>query len=158
MTEMDNVESKYKTGTAALMSDYASDSLNKANDILNKYQEIYDAAQQAKIASDETLYKDSTGKEQSAAGWLRDYAKAIDYYNNALSSGDTSKIAEAKTAFDEVNGSVSDLMLNSDIGMKFGDNFSEVKNQLDQATISANNFEKALSDSSNDKLQGFLND
>ena len=158
MTEMDNVESKYKTGTAALMSDYASDSLNKANDILNKYQEIYDAAQQAKIASDETLYKDSTGKEQSAAGWLRDYAKAIDYYNNALSSGDTSKIAEAKTAFDEVNGSVSDLMLNSDMGMKFGDNFSEVKNQLDQATISANNFEKALSDSSNDKLQGFLND
>ena len=158
MTEMDNVESKYKTGTAALMSDYASDSLNKANDILNKYQEIYDAAQQAKIASDETLYKDSTGKEQSAAGCLRDYAKAIDYYNNALSSGDTSKIAEAKTAFDEVNGSVSDLMLNSDMGMKFGDNFSEVKNQLDQATISANNFEKALSDSSNDKLQGFLND
>lgn len=158
MTEMDNVESKYKTGTAALMSDYASDSLNKANDILNKYQEIYDAAQQAKIASDETLYKDSTGKEQSAAGWLRDYAKAIDYYNNALSSGDTSKIAEAKTAFDEVNGSVSDLMLNSDMGMKFGDNFSEVKNQLDQATISANNFEKALSDSSNDKLQGFIND
>lgn len=158
MTEMDNVESKYKTGTAALMSDYASDSLNKANDILNKYQEIYDAAQQAKIASDETLYKDSTGKEQSAAGWLRDYAKAIDYYNNALSSGDTSKIAETKTAFDEVNGSVSDLMLNSDMGMKFGDNFSEVKNQLDQATISANNFEKALSDSSNDKLQGFLND
>ena len=158
MTEMDNVESKYKTGTAALMSDYASDSLNKANDILNKYQEIYDAAQQAKIASDETLYKDSTGKEQSAAGWLRDYAKAIDDYNNALSSGDTSKIAEAKTAFDEVNGSVSDLMLNSDMGMKFGDNFSEVKNQLDQATISANNFEKALSDSSNDKLQGFIND
>ena len=158
MTEMDNVESKYKTGTAALMSDYASDSLNKANDILNKYQEIYDAAQQAKIASDETLYKDSTGKEQSAAGWLRDYAKATDDYNNALSSGDTSKIAEAKTAFDEVNGSVSDLMLNSDMGMKFGDNFSEVKNQLDQATISANNFEKALSDSSNDKLQGFIND
>lgn len=158
MTEMDNVESKYKTGTAALMSDYASDSLNKANDILNKYQEIYDAAQQAKIASDETLYKDSTGKEQSAAGWLRDCAKATDDYNNALSSGDTSKIAEAKTAFDEVNGSVSDLMLNSDMGMKFGDNFSEVKNQLDQATISANNFEKALSDSSNDKLQGFIND
>lgn len=146
MTEMEEIEDTYKTGTADLMSDYASDGLKKADKVIDKYQDIYEAAKKADLVSDDYEYMDSDANLKTASEWLRDYTKAIDDYNTALASGDYAEIEKAKTAFDDVNGSVSELLLNTDMGVKYGDVFGEAKSQLDQATISANNFKNALSD------------
>lgn len=158
MTEMEEIEDTYKTGTADLMSDYASDGLKKADKVIDKYQDIYEAAKKADLVSDDRLYMDSDHNLKTASEWLRDYTKAIDDYNTALASGDYTEIEKAKTAFDDVNGSVSELLLNTDMGVKYGDTFGEVKSQLDQATISANNFKNALSDKGNTKIQGFIDE
>lgn len=158
MTEMEEIEDTYKTGTADLMSDYASDGLKKADKVIDKYQDIYEAAKKADLVSDDYEYMDSDANLKTASEWLRDYTKAIDDYNTALASGDYAEIEKAKTAFDDVNGSVSELLLNTDMGVKYGDVFGEAKSQLDQATISANNFKNALSDKGNTRIQGFIDE
>lgn len=74
---------------------YSEGSLKSANKILDKYQEVYNQAKAAEIAGDKTEYKDKNGDSKTAAEWMRDYSKAVKEYNDALASGDSSKISEA---------------------------------------------------------------
>ena len=80
--------------------------LKDANEILDKYQEVYEQAKAAELAADSTQYKGTNGVVQTAAKWMSDYSKAVQEYNDALAGGDSSKIAEAKTNFDAVDKSV----------------------------------------------------
>ena len=121
---------------------YSESSLKDANKILDKYQEVYEQAKAAEIAGDKNQYKGTNGVSQTAAKWLNDYSKAIENYNDALASGDTSKIAEAKAEFDAVDESVQSLLQSDMSG--YADSFNEISDQLDTAAVSAQNFKDAI--------------
>lgn len=121
---------------------YSESSLKDANKILDKYQEVYEQAKAAEIAGDKNQYKGTNGISQTAAKWLNDYSKAVENYNDALASGDTSKIAEAKAEFDAVDESVQSLLQSDMSG--YADSFNEISDQLDTAAVSAQNFKDAI--------------
>ena len=121
---------------------YSESGLKDANKILDKYQEVYEQAKAAEIAGDKNQYKGANGVSQTAAKWLNDYSKAVENYNDALASGDTSKIAEAKAEFDAVDESVQSLLQSDMSG--YADSFNEISDQLDTASISAQNFKDAI--------------
>lgn len=121
---------------------YSESSLKDANKILDKYQEVYEQAKAAEIAGDKNQYKGTNGVSQTAAKWLNDYSKAVENYNDALASGDTSKIAEAKAEFDAVDESVQSLLQSDMSG--YADSFNEISDQLDTAAVSAQNFKDAI--------------
>lgn len=95
-----------------------------------------------KLAGDKNQYKGTNGVSQTAAKWLNDYSKAVENYNDALASGDTSKIAEAKAEFDAVDESVQSLLQSDMSG--YADSFNEISDQLDTAAVSAQNFKDAI--------------
>lgn len=134
------------------MSDNASAGLSEANKILDKYGDLYDQAQQAKLVADEDLFKAPSGKEQTAVKWLNDYTEAVKNYNDALAGGDPTKISQAATEFNSVDTAVQSLLKDSDMS-QFSEQFTEVRNQLDDAAISANKFKESLSDKGNGKIQ-----
>ena len=121
---------------------YSESSLKDANKILDKYQEVYEQAKAAEIAGDKNQYKGTNGVSQTAAKWLNDYSKAVENYNDALASGDTSKISEAKAEFDAVDESVQSLLQSDMSG--YADSFNEISDQLDTAAVSAQNFKDAI--------------
>lgn len=116
--------------------------LEGANEILDKYQDIYEQAQAAKLISDtkEFSYGEQKG---TAAKWINDYTKAVEDYNAALASGDTSKIDEAKNKFNALDTAVQSLLSNSDMS-DYADDFDAIKEQLNTAAIAANSFKDAL--------------
>lgn len=122
---------------------YAEDQIQSTNDILDAYQATYEYAKQAALVADSTLYSDESGKSETAAKWLNNYSKAIEDYNNALASGDTSKITEAKEAYDAVDKSVQSLV-SGDMS-RYSDQFSEIGNQLNTSAIALNDFKSAIS-------------
>lgn len=139
MTDVRNASEE--TGNTDLFSGFsenASAGLNEAKGVLDEYQDLYNQAMKAELTADPKQYDGKT-----SAKWLNDYASAVKEYNSALSEGDTSKIAEAKTAFDEVNMSVQSLLDNSDMS-KYADQFSDVSAQLNTAAVAANEFNQAI--------------
>ena len=112
----------------------ASGELAKNQEILDNYQEIYNKSLQADMISK------GFGSDKPATIY-NDYAKAIQEYNDALLSGDDSKIADAKTKFDEVQSSVDGVI---EKYPEYTSLFDEVGSALDTASVSANNFKNAL--------------
>ena len=156
MTDVSDIEKKYgESDILDLMSDNASAGLSEANKILDKYGDLYDQAQQAKLVADEDLFKAPSGKEQTAIKWLNDYTEAVKNYNDALTDGDSTKISQATTEFETVDTAVQSLLKDSDMS-QFADQFSEVRGELNDAAISANKFKESLSDKGNSKIQGFV--
>lgn len=158
MTDVSDIEKKYgESDILDLMSDNASVGLSEANKILDKYGDLYDQAQQAKLVADEDLFKAPSGKEQTAVKWLNDYTEAVKNYNDALAGGDPAKISQVATEFSSVDTAVQSLLKDSDMS-QFSEQFTEVRNQLDDAAISANKLKESLSDKGNGKIQGFIKD
>lgn len=145
MTDVSDIEKQFgQSDTLDLMSDNASAGLSKANEVLDKYGDLYKQAQQAKLVADEDLFKAPSGKEQTAIKWLNDYTEAVKNYNDALSDGDSNKIAQAATEFGAVDTAVQSLLKDSDMS-EFSEQFAEVRDQLNESAISANKFNEALS-------------
>ncbi len=116
--------------------------LEKANEVLDEYRSIYEQAQNARLISDTKVYGEN-GKE--AAQWMNDYAEAVEKYNDALASGDTSQIKNAKKQFDAVDSSIQGL-LNDQNGLgRYSNIFSDIKSQVTTATGSVNEFGDSLS-------------
>lgn len=152
MTDVSDIEKQFgQSDTLDLMSDNASAGLSKANEVLDKYGDLYKQAQQAKLVADEDLFKAPSGKEQTAIKWLNDYTEAVKNYNDALSDGDSDKIAQAATEFGAVDTAVQSLLKDSDMS-QFADQFAEVKDQLNESAISANKFNEALSGNDTSKF------
>lgn len=145
MTDVSDIEKQFgQSDTLDLMSDNASAGLSKANEVLDKYGDLYKQAQQAKLVADEDLFKAPSGKEQTAIKWLNDYTETVKNYNDALSDGDSDKIAQAATEFGAVDTAVQSLLKDSDMS-EFSEQFAEVRDQLNESAISANKFNEALS-------------
>ena len=111
-----------------------SEQLSKNKEILDDYQELYKNALQADMIS-------KGFDKSSPATVLNDYTKAVQDYNDALASGDTSAIDKAKTAFDNVQSSVDGVVKKYP---EYKSMFDEVGDSLDEATIKSNDFTKAL--------------
>lgn len=143
MTDVSKIEEQYgQSDTLDLMSTYASEGLKEANKVLEEYQDLYNQAAEAELIADENLFK-SGNKEQTAAKWISDYAKAIEEYNNALSEGDDSKISEAASQFGEIDSAINSLTKNTGMS-EYADQIAEVREQLNDTAVSANNFRKAV--------------
>ena len=151
-TDISDIKKQYgESDVLDLLGDNASAGLSKANKVLDKYGDLYKQSQEAKLVSDDDIYKAPTGKEQTAVKWLNDETKAVKNYNDALSEGDPDKVKQAATEFNAVDNAVQSLLKNSDMS-QYADQFTEVKDQLNQSAISANKFNDALSGNDSSKF------
>lgn len=145
MTDVSDIEKQYgKSDILDLMSDNASAGLTKANKVLDEYGDLYNQAQKAKLVADDDLFKAPFGKKQTAVKWLNDYTKAVEAYNDALTEGNSDAVKQTSTEFEAVDSAVQSLLKNSGMS-EFADQFSEVRDQLNESAISANKFNEALS-------------
>lgn len=148
MTEVSDIEKQYgESDTLELLSDNAAAGLTDANDVLEEYQSLYEQAQKAEMKSDKTLFS-ADGKEQTAAKWISDYAKAVQEYNDAVSDGDDTKIKEAAASFNTLDSTMQELSKGS--MSEYADQVQEVRDQLNETAIANDKFTKAVkgSDSS----------
>ena len=110
--------------------------LNDNQKVLEKYQEASERGLKASMIS-------KGFSENSPATIYNEYEKAIDKYNEALASGDTSQIEKAKSAFDEVKASVDGV---TEKYSDFKPLFNELGEGLDESAIKAFDFQNALKD------------
>lgn len=152
MSDVSDIEKQYgQSDTLDLLSDNASAGLSKANKVLDEYGDLYDQAQKAKLVAEDDLFKAPSGKEQTAVKWLNDYTKAVEAYNDALSEGNSDAIKQTSTEFEAVDSAVQSLLKNSGMS-EFADQFTEVRDQLNESAISANKFNEALSGNDSSKF------
>lgn len=150
MNEIRSIQEQYgESDVLTSLSNYASGGLEEANDILTEYQDLYNQAKQAELFSDKQQYSGKTALE-----WLNKYEDAVNKYNDAISGGNADEIANAKQYYDDINKSVQVLM-NTDAS-KYSSQFKEIGDQLNTATIKANEFNQALSGEGENGFQKHL--
>ena len=151
-TDISDIKKQYgESDVLNLLGDNASAGLSKANKVLDEYGDLYNQAQKAKLVADDDLFKAPSGKEQTAVKWLNDYTKAVEAYNDALSEGNSDAIKQTSTEFEAVDSAVQSLLKNSGMS-EYADQFTEVKDQLNESAISANKFNEALSGNDSSKF------
>lgn len=111
-----------------------SSELARNQKILDDFQSTYNTALQSDMISK------GFGSDKPATIY-KSYAEAVQEYNDALLSGDDSKIASAKTKFDEVQSSVDGVV---EKYPEYTSLFDEVGSALDTASVKANDFKNAL--------------
>lgn len=122
----------------------AEDAESSYKDILDKHQEVY----QEYLKN--SMLAEGYGNNKPATVYQQ-YADAVDKYNEALQSGDTSKVEEAKTALDGVKASV-DNIVSTDSGKKYKELFDEIADGIDTASEKTYEFKERLSGKGTDKL------
>lgn len=122
----------------------AEDAESSYKDILDKHQEVY----QEYLKN--SMLAEGYGNNKPATVYQQ-YADAVDKYNEALQSGDTSKVEEAKTALDGVKASV-DNIVSRDSGKKYKELFDEIADGIDTASEKTYEFKERLSGKGTDKL------
>lgn len=117
--------------------DNSTNALKENQKILDKYDEIYNSALMSQIATDNEL---SGGYEKAK--------NAVKAYNDALISGDESKILSARDDLNEVKNSID---LTSDNWKRYGNVMTDI---FDQANTGLYDFRDALS-SNNDNIKDY---
>ncbi len=151
MNKIDKLKSKYVNDEKStnlldsiLGQSGKSLSANK-EDVLDKYQENYKSFLQMDMLSQ------GTGKG-SISDTFNKYTESVQKYNEALASGDTDKIIQARSEFASL-GSEVDNILSKDGNEKFSTLFDDVTDQLSEASVKAFEFQEALSGKKSDKSQ-----
>lgn len=140
MSKVSDLKKKYKNDKDSInvidsFLDVSSNSLNENKKILDNYYENY------KSYLEQSLYA------QGDADKLFDFGEAVDNYNDALLSGDTSKIDEAREAYKVALEAKNEFLL-LEGNEKYSDMFDDISEQLDKATIKYLDFEEIVSGSS----------
>ena len=117
--------------------DNSANALERNKEVLDKYDEIYNSALMSNIATDDEL---SEGYNKAT--------NAVKAYNDALASGDESKILSARDNLNVVKGSID---LTSDNWKRYGNIMTDI---FDQADTGLYDFRDALA-SNKDNLQSF---
>lgn len=146
MTDLTEIEDKF--GSSLLIDDMISNvssALSDAKGVVEEYSADYEKIISAEMTANEKKYKFGNEKAKTTAEWMKDYTDAIESYNEALISGDTTKISDAATQFEKVDTAVQNLLNQTSMG-EFTGQFAEARDQLNQASIAANNFKQALAD------------
>ena len=136
--QIQDLEEKYKDNNfVKSFLDNSENALKANNKILDDYQDIYNNSLIAQIAADNTL---SEGYANAT--------NAVNKYNEAIASGDESKILSARKNLDNVKSSID---LTSDDWKRYG---TIMTNVFDQADTDLYDFEDSLK-SNKDGLMTF---
>lgn len=109
----------------------AQEALLKNKEVLDKYQENYQAYLQ------QSLFAEGFGDE------LSEYARRTQEYNDALLSGNMEKIVEAKSQLDEYQSTVDGILGEHH---EYGDFFNEIADSVDTTTEAVMNFKDIIDD------------
>lgn len=144
MTDVRELKAEFSDNEAAAeffdnILERSSDALNKANEVIQTYQGIYDTARQYALITDTKQYTGGD-KSQTAAAWMNEYSAAVQEYNDALASGDPSRIAEAAASFQAIDSTIKALTGEGGAMSQYAQDAANIANQLDTASIAANNF------------------
>lgn len=144
MTDVRELKAEFSDNEAATeffdnILERSSDALNKANEVIQIYQGIYDTARQYALITDTKQYTGGD-KAQTAAAWMNEYSAAVQEYNDALASGDPSRIAEAAASFQVIDSIIKGLTGEGGAMSQYAQDAADIANQLDEASIAANNF------------------
>lgn len=120
--------------------DNSSNALSQNQKILDEFQNKYQSALMAQIASDDKLSEGYTKAKN-----------AVDKYNEAVASGDESKIEDARNGLNDVKNSID---LTSDDWKRYGGIMSSV---FDQASTGLYDFRDAIN-SNQDGIKNLAND
>lgn len=147
ITELNALRDKYKDDDNAILQlDNVVDTSNsKYKDIqttLGKYQDNYNKFLKMDMISQGT-------EEGSPSAVYTEYANAVNQYNQALTSGDTTAIETAAERFHEAT-LAKDKLFSEPSNKKFATLFQDISDQLAEASIKANDFHNALIGSSNE--------
>lgn len=126
----------------------SSKSLSKNQEILDEYGAVYTASLQA------DMFSKGFGEDKPATV-MAEYTDAVAKYNEALLSGDTTAIASAKAAFDEVQSSVDSVL---EKYPEYQSLFDEVGDSLNTSAVHAQNLKDALSSGELDNALSQLKD
>ncbi|MEY8352619.1 hypothetical protein AALB39_04590 [Lachnospiraceae bacterium 54-53] len=145
MTYVNSLKEKYGEDNSGIddVIGVSSDALQKSKEILDNYEEIYNQALTAQISSNDEL---SEGFNKAK--------NAVQTYNDALASGDESKILSARNDLNSVKSSID---LTSEDWKKYGSLLTDVFDQADTGlydfrddlnttTNNLNSFAKILKD------------
>lgn len=123
-----------------------ADATSKAEDTLEDYGDTYENLLDMQIKADEKRYA-SDGMIQhdakTASQWLEEYQQSIEDYNAALESGNAQQIEETATAYQELQEQVQ-WLLDHNENFDYASQFQFASDALDDAALSAYNFEQAL--------------
>lgn len=149
MTDLRYASSEFKD--SSLFDDIfsgASVIYKDADEIIQKYETVFETAKQARLIEESYSNAKKTysenGIDKTAVEWLDDYTNSVKEYNNALLSGDTSKIADTKSQFDKLDASIKNLIANDEGFAYFSSMFDDVRASLNDSAISANHFGDSL--------------
>ena len=122
----------------------AETELKILDETLSTYEERAREYQELKMSADDDLYGLPDKEDRrTALQWARDYEKAISDLNEALASGDAEKIADAFSAYENIDKTIKSLLDSTQMG-DYSDVFSDLGNQLQSTLLAYNNFERAL--------------
>lgn len=141
-TDIEQLKRKYGEDNSVINSilNTSSDALLKnQKNVLDKYQENYHSF------LEQQLYSSGNGN------LLVEYGQAISDYNNALMSGDVSKIKDAETAFNEATKAKNEFVANK--GDEFNTLFDPLLETLDTATLKYIEFNEAIEGMADDDNQ-----
>lgn len=120
----------------------SSNALKASSDILSRYKTQYYEYKQAEMFADKNLYGDGENKK-SAADWLMDATEAVEKYNDALASGDASKIDEAGRAFYAIKSNIDNLLETSGMS-QYSSMFNDIFDQVNERMESQYKLEEEL--------------
>ena len=130
------------SGFEGLMNSLTA-SIQENDEIISKYKDDYNSfLEQSIFAKNGTFGEDNL----SAGEVLVEAQEAVDNYNAALVSGDTSQIEKTKTAFDKVKEAANEVV-DAMGDQKFIRPFEDIFDKVDQTQIEAYNIKKKIDDS-----------
>ena len=128
--------------------DYASAAYSDADQIIKKYQELYEQGMKAKLieesVGDNPITYGDGDNLKTAAEWISAYTDAVKKYNDTLSSGDAGKISAARSEFEALNGTITGLLSDTNGLGQYAFMFNEISNALNQSAASAQIFKESI--------------
>ena len=118
-----------------------SSATEKNNQILRDHQEAYNAFLEEKIFANDDVYGNA---QQTAGEVLIELENAVNDYNMALQSGDTSQIEKTKKTFEDLKGVVDDIT--KDMGDIYSRPFDDLIDKVDSVQEEAYNIKKKFDD------------
>jgi len=119
-----------------------SSATEKNNQILRDHQEAYNAFLEEKIFANDDVYGNA---QQTAGEVLIELENAVNDYNMALQSGDTSQIEKTKKTFEDLKGVVDDD-ITKNMGDIYSRPFDDLIDKVDSVQEEAYNVKKKFDD------------
>lgn len=118
--------------------DRIASSIKSNDDVIDKWQDLYDQTRKAELLTDKTQYGPGDNQKK-ATEWLKDYSEAVNNYNDALTSGSQSSIDTAREAYQNTFDS-----LPKDLKKTYQPEIDEITDSLDEANVKKNEFSQGL--------------